>query len=123
MRLLTHNTLRNPAKDVAAKGFPLGLEVTSLRVEESQLNVEFVRGLLPTLEWSALMVAAAAVGLKDFPQTYNVALLGDETFLQSAHTLLLDIHVDEGFLICPDTSSRFPISKGVPDFILPEVEV
>jgi multifunctional methyltransferase subunit TRM112 len=123
MRLLTHNTLRNPAKDVAGKGFPLGLEVTSLRVVESQLNVEFVRGLLHTLEWSALMVAAAAVGLKDFPQTYNVALLGDETFLQSAHTLLLDIHVDEGFLICPDTSRRFPISKGVPDFILPEVEV
>jgi len=48
---------------------------------------------------------------------------GDEAFLRLTHKLLLDVHVTEGALICPETGRRFPISEGVPNMLLHEDEV
>ena len=39
----------------------------------------------------------------------------DDDFLQAMHNLLLDIHVIDGFLICPETGRRFPIAERIPD--------
>lgn len=122
MRILTHNSLRNPAKEVV-NGFPLQLEITEMHVSESEMNADFIKGTLPSLEWKSLLVAAAAVGLADLPAHFDAALLKDETFLRSIHTLLLDIHIDKGFLMCPETGRRFPIENGIPNMMLPEVDV
>lgn len=48
---------------------------------------------------------------------------GDEAFLRLTHKLLLDVHVTEGALICPETGRRFPIHEGIPNMLLHEDEV
>ena len=34
----------------------------------------------------------------------------DEEFLKAFHHALLEVHVKEGYLICPDSGRRFPIT-------------
>lgn len=122
MRVLTHNMIKSPLK-AAVVGGPLELEVGVMRVVESQMNAEFVRATLPTLDWSGLLMAARAVGLTDLPQQFDIALLSNETFLQSMHTLLLDIHIESGMLVCTESGKRFPIVNGVPNMLCDEAEV
>ena len=60
MRLLTHNTLRNNSAAAKGKGFPLRITVAEVRVEENAAPIEerqisFVQGVLPTLDWPALV--------------------------------------------------------------------
>lgn len=62
MRLLTHNTMRNNTKEANGKGFPLRITAVEVRVVENpdatnvgDDEVAFVRHILPTLEWSALV--------------------------------------------------------------------
>jgi multifunctional methyltransferase subunit TRM112 len=38
------------------------------------------------------------------------------------HRLLLELHVSEGNLECPDTGRLFPISSGIPNMLLNEDE-
>ena len=64
MRLLTHNTMRNNAADAKGKGFPLRITASQVRVEEvvqesslefEERQIAFVSGILPTLDWPALV--------------------------------------------------------------------
>jgi len=67
MRLLTHNTLRNNSADAKGKGFPLHIAVSEVRIDEQNTNhsrspigeqqIAFVRGILPILDWAALIKA------------------------------------------------------------------
>ena len=116
MRLLTLNSLRCPAKDVA-KGFPLGLELEAMEVKESEFNEEFIRHMLPSLDWECILIAANAVGLQGIPQTFDPSLLDDTAFLQALHNLLLDVHVTKGKLVCPESGRKFPIENGLPDMM------
>lgn len=43
--------------------------------------------------------------------------------MRLAHKLLLDVHVTEGALICPETGRRFPVHEGIPNMLLHEDEV
>ena len=43
--------------------------------------------------------------------------------LQKLHHALLEIHITEGALICPETGRRFPIKNGIPNMLLHEDEV
>ena len=122
MRILTHNSLKNPSK-AAAEGFPLGLEIGEMKVVEAPLNADFIRATLPGLDWSGLLIAARAVGLSDLPERYDPALLADPSFVQSMHTLLLEVHVETGVLVCSETAKRFPIVKGIPNMLCAETEV
>ena len=47
----------------------------------------------------------------------------DEPFLRAFHHALMEVHVKEGYLICPDSGRRFPITKGIPNMLLNEDEV
>jgi multifunctional methyltransferase subunit TRM112 len=47
----------------------------------------------------------------------------DAELMKKLHTILLDIHIVEGHLICPDTGRRFKISNGIPNMILHEDEI
>lgn len=60
MRLLTHNTLRNNTAAAKGKGFPLKITVAEIKVDENvaplvESRKAFLRGILPTLDWSALV--------------------------------------------------------------------
>ena len=88
MRLLTHNTLRCNAKDVA-KGYPLKLEVEDMNVQESEFIEEFMKSMLPTLDWAGVLIAAAAIGFNGIPDTLSEDLLDNEEFLRGCHNLLM----------------------------------
>jgi len=64
MRLLSHNTLRNNAKDASRRdgtgGFPLRITATEIRVvdqdmENTERQISFVKGILPAIDWKALV--------------------------------------------------------------------
>jgi multifunctional methyltransferase subunit TRM112 len=49
--------------------------------------------------------------------------LHDEAFLRAFHHALLEVHLEEGALVCPETGRRFLVSKGIPNMLLNEDEV
>ena len=58
MRLFTHNLLRSNIKGVT-NGYPLGIEVVTLEEREEEFNAEFIRNIIPKINWSVLVAAAA----------------------------------------------------------------
>lgn len=122
MRILTHNSLKCPSK-TATKGYPLQLEVSDMEIIETECDIDFMKALLPGLHWPGVVLAAKAVGLQDLPNAFTTELLEDKNFIMAMHNLLLDVHVKEGILTCPDTGSKFPILKGIPNMNMDESEV
>jgi hypothetical protein len=60
MRLLTHNTLQNNSSSAKGKGYPLRITATEIKVDDyggmiSEQQLDFVKGMLPTLNWEALV--------------------------------------------------------------------
>lgn len=47
----------------------------------------------------------------------------DDQFLETLHHVLFDIHLIEGFLICPGTGRKFPVRESIPNMILHEDEI
>ena len=47
----------------------------------------------------------------------------DANFMQALHSVLLELHVLEGSLVCPESGRVFPISDGIPNMLLNEDEV
>lgn len=122
MRLLAHNMLACNVKGVT-KGYPLGLEVVSSVTEEVAFNSNFLRHVLPKLDWKAFVEAAGTLGLRNLPETVEPDMAEDEDFLRRLHHALLEVQVQEGALICPESGRRFPVSKGIPNMMLHEDEV
>ena len=70
MRLLTHNTMRNNTKEADGKGYPLKITAVEVKVvdnpeaaADSDKEIAFVRHVLPTLEWRALVQVGSIVQL------------------------------------------------------------
>lgn len=123
MRLLTHNMLSSNIRGVV-KGFPLGIEAEKVVEREVELSAEFLRGVFPKIEWGALVAAARALGHPDLiPGEADASMLASDDFLRRFHRALLQLHVEEGALLCPETGRRFPINKGIPNMLLHEDEV
>lgn len=66
MRLLTHNTMRNNTKEADGKGYPLKITAVQVKVVDNPdagavgtRELEFVKHMLPTLDWSALVQVRA----------------------------------------------------------------
>ncbi|KAL6657569.1 hypothetical protein ACP70R_005349 [Stipagrostis hirtigluma subsp. patula] len=131
MRLLTHNMLASNVRGVTS-GFPLKLEPVKWCTKEVELNADFIRGMLPKIDWKALVAATRALGLPELLPEEQPA--EDEIFAEGAadvegsairriHHALLEIHIEEGTLVCPESSRAFPIDKGIPNMMLHEDEV
>lgn len=116
MRLLTHNSLRCHAKDVT-KGWPLQLKIEDMEISETDFSPEFIKSILPGLDWEGVKLAASAIEFDGVPETWNNELLKDEDFLRAMQKLLLDVHIQEGVLICPESSREFKIQNGVPNMM------
>ena len=114
MRLLTHNALRNPAKD-AALGLALLLEIESFDMQENDFNSDFISRVLPTLNWEGVLIAAKAIGMSEsLPPLFSADLLDDDDFLRASFQLLINVEISAGTLICAETGRRFPIKNGIP---------
>ena len=84
-------------------------------VIEIDYNPKFISHLIPSLNWEGLKIASSAIGLSGFPDSFSENLLLDEAFLKAMHNLLLEIEVQKGILICPDTKKQFLIVDGIPN--------
>eukprot|EP01018_Ginkgo_biloba_P019651 Gb_11958 [translate_table: standard] len=122
MRLLTHNMLSCNIKGVT-KGFPLELEVENFVTKEAPFNADFLKHIFSKIEWKALHDAAKKMGVDDLPEQAEVSMLEHEDFLRRFHHALLELHLEEGALICPETGRRFPVNKGIPNMLLHEDEI
>ncbi|KAJ3673418.1 hypothetical protein LUZ60_006792 [Juncus effusus] len=122
MRLLTHNMLSCNIKGVT-NGFPLKLEAEKWVAKEVDLNPDFLRGIFSKIEWPALVAAARSLGYEELPEQADASMLDSDEFLRRFHRALLELHVEEGSLVCPETGRKFPINKGIPNMLLHEDEV
>ena len=65
----------------------------------------------------------ACVGAPDLPEKVTEDMLHDDEFLRSFHHALLEIVLQEGALVCPETGRKFVVQKGIPNLLLNEDEV
>ncbi|KAJ6709497.1 UPF0315 PROTEIN-RELATED [Salix viminalis] len=122
MRLFTHNMLSSNIKGVA-NGFPLRIEVDQVVEKQVDFNPDFLKNMFPKLEWKALVDAARTMGYTELPEEADSSMLESEDFLRKLHHALLELHLEEGALVCPETGRKFPVNKGIPNMLLHEDEV
>lgn len=75
------------------------------------------------VDYPALKQAAKQLGVSGLPDTLSEELLEDPDVMQKLHHCLLEVHLEEGALICPESGRRFPVSQGIPNMLLNEDEV
>ncbi|KAI0296736.1 Trm112p-domain-containing protein [Multifurca ochricompacta] len=121
VRLITHNLLACHAKGCTSNNFPLRFSNVKLALREADFNPDFIRGFLPRIEWDALVQASREIGDTSLPPERPEML--DDDFLKQLHHVLLEIHVDEGSMTCPNCEHVYPISSGIPNMLLAEHEI
>ncbi|KAJ7183144.1 hypothetical protein C8R46DRAFT_1066065 [Mycena filopes] len=121
VRLITHNLLACHVKGCTSNNFPLEFKDVQVILRESEFNPDFLRGFMPKLEWPALVGAARELGDTSLPDQAPEML--DDDFLKTLHHVLLEIHVEEGIMICPNCKHNYPISNGIPNMLLAEHEI
>ncbi|CAA6658827.1 unnamed protein product [Spirodela intermedia] len=126
MRLLTHNMLACNVKGVV-NGYPLRLEAEVVAERPADFNADFLRHIFARIDWKAFVGAARSLpeehAVADLPEDAEPSMLASEDFLRRFHHALLELHVEKGALVCPETGRRFAIDKGIPNMLLNEDEV
>lgn len=121
------------------KGYPLTIEPTKIEYEESPCDMEFIQKMSRKINYDALLLAREQIlehcsvqlgsdfVLPELPNSMeeerNEVNEISKELLSKLHKILLDIHIVEGHLICPDTGRRFKVSNGIPNMILHEDEI
>ena len=96
-------------------------------VESTPFNREVILKILPRLNYPAVVAANKELSANadnlyaELPETPPSET--DDTFLAALHKVLFDIHLVEGFLICPGSGRRFPVKDSIPTMILHEDEI
>eukprot|EP00397_Hematodinium_sp_SG-2012_P037733 GEMP01040935.1.p1 GENE.GEMP01040935.1~~GEMP01040935.1.p1 ORF type:complete len:146 (+),score=19.80 GEMP01040935.1:44-439(+) len=131
MRLLTHNLLQCNKKGVN-NGYPLIIRATKFNVEETEFNKDFALGMLPKIEWSALLSAVESlrepasqfdITLPNLPTEVPMQENISDDIARALHFILFDLHIIEGVLVCPESGREFPVEKGIPNMLLHDDEV
>lgn len=141
MKLLTTNFLTCAVKTCKASSasYPLHFRDAQLEQSPQTFNPQFIRNILPRLDWSALSTTANELGLTAMLPEHNPAddMMVDEEgateeekqkakdkevdaeTLKRLHTFLIDTCVMEGKLVCGNCQFEYPIKEGVGNFLLP----
>ncbi|KAI9201200.1 hypothetical protein LWI28_020039 [Acer negundo] len=123
MRVLTHNMLSSNIKGVT-NGFPLGIEVEKVIEKQVDFNPDFLKNMFLKIEWKALVDASRSLGYAELPEEApESSVIDSDDFLRKFHHALLELHLEEGALVCPQTGRKFPVNKGIPNMLLHEDEV
>lgn len=123
MKLLTHNMLQCHIKNVK-NGYPFKIEADKVETRDVDFDPDFLRHMFPRIQWHALKEATDVVAPEtNLPDEVTEDMLDDDDFLQKFHHALLEVYVEEGNLVCPETGRRFAISNGIPNLLLHEDEV
>lgn len=122
MRLLTHNMLQCPR----TKSYPLILTAKTCDDVEVPFSEEFIRRMVPRLNWPVFRSAAAQLPDPDTiaqlpeqpPEDFEAT---DEDVFKAIHRALLEWHVVDGSLDCQDGSARYAVRNGIPNLVITEV--
>ena len=101
---------------------PQKLKNQQVETVEADFDPDFLRDMLPRLEWGALAEGAAALGCQLQESRPTEKDLNDDAFLKAFHHALLEVCLVEGALVCPETGRKFPVEKGIPNMLLTEDE-
>lgn len=122
MKLLTHNMLACHIKGVT-NNYPFAIEVTQIAQRDADFNPDFLKHIFPRIMWPAFLQGAESLNCREgLPETATPEMLEDDAFLQKFHHALLEVTLEEGSLVCPETGRKFPVSKGIPNLLLAEDE-
>ncbi|KAF1358039.1 Trm112p-domain-containing protein [Lizonia empirigonia] len=143
MKLLTLNFLTCAIKTckTQASSFPLHPRDAELEIQEADVNLPFLKNILPRLMWEELRTICKELGLPDLPPTppspadlvENAANAGEivapaapgaqeEEPSQTAkdlHRVLLETCIQEGKLVCGCCGHEYAVKEGVANFLLP----
>ncbi|RKP28110.1 hypothetical protein SYNPS1DRAFT_11705 [Syncephalis pseudoplumigaleata] len=123
MRLLTHNMLQCHARGCTTRNYPLRFEEVRLDTEEkTEVNPDFIMGMLPKLDWAALRTTAMQLGMTELPEQAPDTTM-DEATIHALHAILLDTRVMEGKMVCDGCGHVYRIKDGVANMLLTEHEV
>ncbi|XP_022166174.1 multifunctional methyltransferase subunit TRM112-like protein [Myzus persicae] len=124
MKLLTHNLLSSKSLKGVKVGYPLRIVAKDVKISESEFNKEFVKKIIPKLDWKVFINAAVQIGhSNDLSDELIDDYEDDEEYLKKVHHVLMEVEIINGELICPETERVFPISAGIPNLLLNENEV
>ncbi|SNX84607.1 related to TRM112 - subunit of tRNA methyltransferase complex [Melanopsichium pennsylvanicum] len=127
MRLLTHNLLACHAKtcQTTSNNFPLILKDVQLEIIQADSNEIFIKGFLPKLDWPALVKTARSLGDTTLPDVGPDPSqpFDNKELIAALHRVLLEIHVVEGQMICPNCQHIYQIRSGIPNMLLAEHEI
>ena len=70
-----------------------------------------------------MVVPLQQLGVAELPPAMPENAGEDEDFLKSVHSLVMDVHVMEGSLVCPNCGRAYVIKRGIPNMLLQEDEV
>ncbi|KAF1914923.1 hypothetical protein BDU57DRAFT_520148 [Ampelomyces quisqualis] len=144
MKLLTLNFLTCAIKTCKTNpaSFPLHPRDAELEIQESDLNLPFLKNILPRLMWEEIRILAKELGLPDLPgsapvpedlvdSSSNAALdtpevsQGDEREQEASqtardlHRVLIETCIQEGKLVCGSCGHEYSVKEGVANFLLP----
>ena len=122
-----------------ANGYPLKLVDCTTEVIEVEFDKEMIVTLLGKIDYAALKKAALDLDIPDL-EGYGESSVADATgdaeapsvpavdmedeeLLKRIHHVLLEVHVMEGSLVCPESGRKFGIKEGIPNMLLHEDEV
>ncbi|KAG2494484.1 hypothetical protein HYH03_007253 [Edaphochlamys debaryana] len=104
-------------------GYPFIIEVGKLAEHEADFDADFLKHIFPRINWPAFLQGAQAMNCREgLPEEATEALLEDEGFQKTFHHALLEVELEEGALVCPETGRKFPVAKGIPNMLLNEDE-
>lgn len=100
------------------------LVATKKEVKQIEFNEEFIKRMIPRLDYPVLRQAAESVGeAEGLPNEMAADWQTDDSFLRKMHHVLLAVDIIEGELKCPETGRVFSIKEGIPNMLANENEV
>ncbi|CAH1447756.1 unnamed protein product [Lactuca virosa] len=104
--------------------YPLKIIVRKVSVEEETFDPDYLKRAFFTINWDALVYASNTLGYTELPDKVpDASVLDSNEFLKKFHHALLELQLEEGVLLCPETYRRFPVKNGSPNMILREDEM
>eukprot|EP01102_Stenamoeba_stenopodia_P010166 TRINITY_DN3030_c0_g1_i1.p1 TRINITY_DN3030_c0_g1~~TRINITY_DN3030_c0_g1_i1.p1 ORF type:complete len:144 (-),score=52.21 TRINITY_DN3030_c0_g1_i1:250-618(-) len=121
MKLYTHNMMISPVKGIT-KNYPLGIEADSTETRDVDFDAQFIKHILPTIDYPVLLASALQLNYKELPEMVNYDEENEEV-LKKLHHALFNLEVITGRLVCPESGRKYPIINGIPNLLLKEDEV